>query len=223
VDGADSLLVIEAGCAPPTFERPEALRRAVLARELARMGRPAAGGFILWPALIEGRWTLVDAFTDSGTRYVIAHKNRAAPGTTRALSRREQLVLSQVLAGSSSKRIALEMEISTSTVSRSLRAALRRLGATHLSTLAGIRTALFEPLDSPDASAVAFARIEELNLPLGQLTDAERAILGGIIAGQTTAAIARDRGTSRHTVAHQIQSIYRKVGVSSRRELLVRF
>jgi DNA-binding NarL/FixJ family response regulator len=201
----------------------EALRRAVIAREAALAACRAADASCLWVDLIEGRWTILDAFTASGARYVIAHENSPDARDSRALSPRERIVLSQVLAGVSSKRIALEMQISQPTVSRVLRSALGHLGAADLCTLAGIRTALFEPLDRLDSGAFAYARIEGVTRSLARLTDAERSILDAIMAGWTMATIAKDRGTSPRTVAHQVESIYRKVGVMSRRELLAMF
>ncbi len=225
--GADRLSVLEAVCDVSAPARRaaarEALCRAVSTREEAVAARPSADGFYLWSALVEGRWTLLDAFTAAGVRYVVAHENPTAAGTARALTLRERLVLSQVLAGVSGKCIALEMQISQSTVSRVLRSALDRLGATDLCTLSGLRTARFEPLGGLGAGAVAFARIEGMACLLAELTAAERSVLGGVIAGQTMAGIARDRHSSPRTVAHQLESIYRKVGVTSRRELLAMF
>lgn len=52
------------------------------------------------------------------------------------------------------------------------------------------------------------------------LTPAEREIAGSILRGLTAAQIAAARGVSTATVASQLQSIYRKVGVSSRAELV---
>jgi DNA-binding CsgD family transcriptional regulator len=55
---------------------------------------------------------------------------------------------------------------------------------------------------------------------LESLSDAERAIVAGILGGKRITAIAHERGTSPRTVAHQIGSAYKKLGASSRRELL---
>lgn len=52
------------------------------------------------------------------------------------------------------------------------------------------------------------------------LTVAEREVLAGIVAGQSNAEIARRRRTAVRTVANQIRSIFVKVGVTSRAELL---
>ena len=54
---------------------------------------------------------------------------------------------------------------------------------------------------------------------LAQLTHAEQAVLVLVLEGQSTAAIARARGTSPRTIANQIATLFRKVGVSSRAEL----
>lgn len=56
-----------------------------------------------------------------------------------------------------------------------------------------------------------------------QLTDAERVVLRELLAGKRNAEIARSRGTSPRTVANQISSLYRKLGVASRAEIAARF
>lgn len=54
------------------------------------------------------------------------------------------------------------------------------------------------------------------------LTAAEREVLALLLAGRTNAEIARRRTTSVRTVANQLASLYRKLGVSGRREILAR-
>ncbi len=51
------------------------------------------------------------------------------------------------------------------------------------------------------------------------LSAAEQMVLEQVLAGASNAAIARTRGTSVRTIANQIASIFRKLGVGSRREL----
>src|SRR5688500_18764747 len=55
-----------------------------------------------------------------------------------------------------------------------------------------------------------------------QLTRAEAEILALLDRGCSDRAIADARGTSRGTVTKQIDAIFRKLGVGSRRELLAR-
>lgn len=51
------------------------------------------------------------------------------------------------------------------------------------------------------------------------LTGAERDVVRGVLAGWSNARIARERNSSPRTVANQLAAIYRKLGISSRREL----
>lgn len=52
-----------------------------------------------------------------------------------------------------------------------------------------------------------------------ELTQAERAIVELLLQGKRPPEIARRRNVSQRTVANQLQSVYRKLGVSSRGEL----
>ena len=52
------------------------------------------------------------------------------------------------------------------------------------------------------------------------LTPAESSILHHLLLGHSDATIARARKRSPRTIGHQVASIFRKVGVNSRRELL---
>jgi DNA-binding NarL/FixJ family response regulator len=57
---------------------------------------------------------------------------------------------------------------------------------------------------------------------LTDLTEAERAVLGLLIAGSTNGDIAARRAVSPRTVANQVQAIFRKFGARSRSELTAR-
>jgi DNA-binding NarL/FixJ family response regulator len=215
VDGTPTRLDRAASC--PAAR--EALRRGVLARERARSGRQPPGE--LWPALIAGRWSLLDAFTAAGTRYVVAYENPAENTGLRALRPRERAVLEHTLAGRSGKWIALELALSESAIARTLRTALRKIGVADTTALAGVRTAVFEPFECGGAtSRLAIAELTAAVDSLPRLSDAERAIVTGILGGKRIAAIALDRQTSPRTVAHQLASVYKKLGVSSYRELI---
>lgn len=54
-----------------------------------------------------------------------------------------------------------------------------------------------------------------------KLTQRERAIVAGLLAGCTNRDLARRFGTSEQTVKNQISTLFAKVGVSSRLELAV--
>ncbi len=55
-----------------------------------------------------------------------------------------------------------------------------------------------------------------------RLSDAERAVAETLLGGWSNARIARERGVSVRTVANQVASVFRKLGVRSRAELAAR-
>jgi DNA-binding CsgD family transcriptional regulator len=61
--------------------------------------------------------------------------------------------------------------------------------------------------------------IDEL-APSEALTPAEHEVVAAIEAGKSNAEIARERGTSARTVANQVGSIFKKLKVGSRAELV---
>jgi DNA-binding NarL/FixJ family response regulator len=198
----------------------ESVRRAVIAREPAAAGRSSARGSTLWPALIAGHWRLLDVFAAAGVRYLVAYQDTCS-AALRALSSREQFVLENALAGHAGKWIASESGLSESSVTRTQQAALRTIGAPSIAALAGVRTARFEPFDDPSTQpTLAVARLAPVVLRDTRLTDSEQDVVSGVWGGKAVAMIARERGTSPRTVKNQILQVYRKLAISSRRELL---
>ena len=55
---------------------------------------------------------------------------------------------------------------------------------------------------------------------LGALTPAEREVVAFVACGLGNAAIAEKRGTSARTVANQLASVYRKLEIGDRHELV---
>jgi DNA-binding CsgD family transcriptional regulator len=55
-----------------------------------------------------------------------------------------------------------------------------------------------------------------------ELSAAERAVVTAALAGKTNGEIGRERRTSARTIANQLASAYRKIGVQSRGELAAR-
>lgn len=63
--------------------------------------------------------------------------------------------------------------------------------------------------------------VEPTELP-ACLTDAEREVVTLLLEGRSNHEIATMRGCSYRTIANQLASIYRKLGVTSRTELIAR-
>lgn len=53
-----------------------------------------------------------------------------------------------------------------------------------------------------------------------RLSEAERDVAAALVGGKTYASIAQRRGSSNRTVANQVRSIFRKLEVGSRAELI---
>ena len=70
-----------------------------------------------------------------------------------------------------------------------------------------------------EAYAVLEIALRELEPPAG-LSSAEQAVVSGVIQGKSNAEIAADRGTSIRTVANQLRSVYGKLKISGRAQLL---
>lgn len=55
---------------------------------------------------------------------------------------------------------------------------------------------------------------------LAKVTEAEREVVALTLEGMSNAEIAKERAVSERTVANQLSSVYRKLGVNSRAELV---
>lgn len=197
----------------------ELLRAAVRARDRARLRGADDDALEAWTALVDGRWTLLDVFERGGRRHVVAVPNLPGVRSPRRLAPIERAVLALALLGRANKAIAYELGLREGTVAAYLRAA---------------RAKLDEPLRSlpPESARVERWRLGDVDLAaivadasdareevLGALTPAERAVVAHALDGHGTRAIAVMRGTTERTVANQLASAYRKLGVGSRREL----
>ena len=84
---------------------------------------------------------------------------------------------------------------------------------------ADLRARLFER-DGKQFAVLAFTRPADW---AAGLTEAEFEVAVFVLAGRTNAEIARTRQVSLRTVANQVASLFRKLQVSSRGELVARF
>ncbi|WP_052494236.1 LuxR C-terminal-related transcriptional regulator [Nitrosospira sp. NpAV] len=180
-----------------------------------------------WEGLVSGRWSMIDRFDSDGRRFVVAVKNDPAHPDPRGLTIRERQVAEYVGLGHASKEIAYTLGLSDSAITNCTARAQDKLGMASRTELvaffapSGLRRKLAE-------TSVVGERLLTGNYPLvntrhiANLSETEREVAALMIAGSTNADIAQRRGTSEHTVANQVQSIFRKLGVRSRGELVAR-
>ncbi len=83
---------------------------------------------------------------------------------------------------------------------------------------AGLVAWLLDLGDGQELALLELAATDDCPRALG-VTAAERAVLGLAAAGLSNAEIAARRGVSPRTVANQLASVFRKLGVHSRLQL----
>jgi DNA-binding NarL/FixJ family response regulator len=215
------------------------LRASVLDRDRARSRASRLDSFDrleLWGALIAGRWSLIDSFDSDQRRFVVALRNPPQASQPRQLGRREAQVVGYVTLGWSNKAIAYAMGLSESTVGSHLWRACRKLGARDRISLIELARSLHcnAPASKPEGAAFdrpalsaspAMKLIEltpRLSTSLPKLTLAEQQILSAILQGLSNTEIAKFRDRDLSTVAKQVGSLLRKLGASSRAELVAR-
>jgi DNA-binding NarL/FixJ family response regulator len=128
--------------------------------------------------------------------------------TLHTLSSRESHVAHQIAKGESLKGIAYQLSISVQAVSTYVTRVKTKLGVNCRPQLVALIT----------GRAPAFACVP-LDLRR-RLTDAEAAIASAILSGCSSSQIATMRSTSRRTVEHQTSNVMRKLGLTSRAELI---
>ncbi len=207
-----------------------ALREMVKRLDLIRTRpgrRNSDSAMQLWEGLVQGRWSLVDYFDSDRRRFVLAIKNDPTYPDPRGLTMQERQVAEFMGLGQSCKEISYSLGVSPSAVTNCTGRIQQKLGLSSLAEVAaffapsGLRTKLAEISVQGEELLVGAYPLMDENHVQG-LTDTEQAVLAHMMSGSTNSDIAQRRQTSENTVANQVQSIYRKLQVSSRSELAAR-
>lgn len=180
-----------------------------------------------WRALVSGRYTLVGRVESDGRRYVFAFENPPGVYDPRGLTRMEAAVAGWTIRGHSQKLIAYELGIAVGTVGGLLARVYEKLRVRS-------RVGLLECLAPPERLARIRANERELVVfsgprpsasldDLASLTPAEQQVVHELLRGATSNEIAVRLRKSKHTVTHQLGRIFRRLGVSSRAELVARW
>jgi DNA-binding CsgD family transcriptional regulator len=188
----------------------------------------------LWSALVSGRARIVDSGVTEAHHYFQLVKSNPAPCRT-ALSDSRVRMFERVLLGDAPKVVAIEAGCSTSTVATAVGDCLSAMGLERrcsrvpallvlmLHALRGKASRVAFHVESApgqreDRQLVSSARLE-LCLTR-RLSASELAVVSLLVEGKNHVEIARHRGSAARTVANQIASVYRKLGISGRIDLL---
>jgi DNA-binding CsgD family transcriptional regulator len=186
----------------------------------------------LWFALTTGKLTIVSS--GCSERECFLKLCRLPEHARFFLAPRHRSILLRVLAGESQKSLAIELELAFSTIavtgSHSLaamgapvsvsRAPLLLALAAHAATGVPLPPALLtRTADCAGDEFLLIAQRPDRELA-PSLSAAERDVLRALIEGRTHAEIAARRRRSKRTVANQLSSIFRKLRVRGRAELV---
>jgi len=205
----------------------ESLRTAALSADAD--GAPADAAR-LWNRLVAGDLVVFELFYTTERWLALLAEREPA----RAVPPRSRALLEPMLLGKSQKNTAYDNGLSTSTISMQAHRALAGLGISLTPSKAPALLTLLaragKGLDVPRTRVCRFMHSSRSFLVLSvlrpelelapQLPTAEYRVLCGLIEGASYAEIAAKRETSTRTVANQIASIFQRLRVSGRSELL---
>jgi DNA-binding CsgD family transcriptional regulator len=184
-----------------------------------------------WSALWNGEWRIVDHVTGPPSHLILC--DPAPRGcATRLLSRAEMRLALGRARGVPVKALAADSGRSTAAARTLLASVMQKLKLrceAHLVLLFGgaYRDDFIPPPAGLEATVARYGSGERLLLhyrcPAWRmpptLSGAECTVVRDILDGASQRDVARSRGTSQRTVANQMASVFRKVGVGSRVEL----
>jgi|SRR5687768_10147890 len=188
----------------------------------------------VWQCLMQGELTIADCFTSHGRELLVLRAVPRPPNAT-SIARKLEL-LERVMLASGQKVTAMELRLSASTISSGARQALNALGLSCTpSRVPLVLVALAHA--SRQRSRIGYGRVsnvahegqtyltvsiaypalERYGLSLG-----ERDVTRLVLCGRSHDEIASHRATSRRTVANQLASAFKRIGVSGRAQLMQR-
>jgi DNA-binding CsgD family transcriptional regulator len=210
----------------------ESLRRAAIAADSSATLNVDIS--LLWHELAVGSCRITDGFLDETRCYLIVEQT--PPDLTSSLRNARLQILQGVLVGMRQKNLAIDRRLAASTVASHARLGLHNLGLpgkpsrAHPLLMLAARAATESRMTLARCSIVTYESFDRrvFSVPRPELflqseiPTAELEVLSGLIEGLSHEEIAERRTTSVRTVANQISSIFRRMHVSGRNELVQR-
>jgi DNA-binding CsgD family transcriptional regulator len=190
----------------------------------------------LWRDLVDGTYTIsATLFTPQDCTLVLSASNRMSGAEREVLGARHVEILERALLACPKKVIASDLLCSPSSVAAALQRCFAFMGLSCTPSQVPLpvviaayanRARSSEPLSrelslpsSPPREKVVQLRRPECDLN-GFLPPAEEAIVRLLAEGKSYREMASTRLTSVRTIANQVASVFRRLGVSGRPELL---
>ncbi|HTQ04515.1 MAG TPA: helix-turn-helix transcriptional regulator [Polyangiaceae bacterium] len=189
----------------------------------------------LWNRLSAGSWRVRDVFSTGDRLFAVTEQNERTP---RRRGTRGAAMTEQVLLGQSAKSVAIERRVSDSAVALAIKVHLGMMGlrcrvrgvphivvmAARAARMPGARQVRGRIALVPNAERISWVVsvvCPDLSL-LDALSAAERSVLLQLLEGKSYVQIAGARQTSTRTVANQVGTAFRKLGVSGHGQTLDR-
>jgi DNA-binding CsgD family transcriptional regulator len=198
----------------------------------AAVPRTRGESTLFWRDLCRGSKRFADAFCDKDRCVCIAE--RVTAPAQPALSGVALAIIERLLAGESQKVVAMDLDLSISSVAGTMKRGLQAIGVP--GGVSRLPLILFWMIHSASVEgddggvvglfshagrdyAVFVARMPDAELRT-RLSTAELEVARLLVEGCTHAQIAARRHASPRTAANQLSSVFRKFGVSGRSALL---
>ncbi len=184
----------------------------------------------LWHELCARRMRVRDTFSSAERHFAVVE--RVPVGKRSRAHTRNLEMLTRVLLGQAPKAVAQDMRVAISTLATGMQECLRSMGlpqrassppvllmmaarAAECSDLAPTLGRLTRIKPDDDRYWLVSVERPDLTFPV-PLSKAEAAVVRQLISGGTHAEISKRRATSPRTIANQLASAFKKLGVSGR-------
>lgn len=174
---------------------------------------------------VKGCCNLIDYFDTEFNRFVIGVKHNSIAPNPQRLTKQEWRVAQFVGIGLAIKEISYKLGISQSSVSNSIARIRKKFRFSSYTELvaffspSGLSTKLTQVSIAGEELLIGFFPLIHIN-HTKRLTQSELIVLEFLLSGLANGDIARHRNVTEHTIANQVQSIYRKLEVTSRKQLV---
>jgi DNA-binding CsgD family transcriptional regulator len=214
-------------------DHPDLELRALVV-EAAATSDTSGRALDLWAAIRAGGLIVVDSFSTLERAYLVVQWKATA---TPSLRLRHWEILERILLGESQKSIGVELDLAASTVATSSKSALRAIGVTSrvsrvpplLSMLAHASVRRVTPpyhetqVERDGVRYCVLSMALRSSVLAARLSPAEQKVALMRIEGRSLAEIATSRHTSPRTVANQLGTAFRRLGISGRSSLVQYF
>lgn len=190
----------------------------------------------LWRGLRAGAWRFRDTFSSSERHFAVIE--RVSAGKCSRVHDRNLEILTRVLLGQLPKAVAPEMRVAISTVATGMQECLRSMGLPQRASTPPVLLMMAARATERTERAPTLARLTrikangekywlvsvqrpDLDFPV-PLSEAEAFVVRELVSGRTHAEISERRATSPRTIANQLASAFKKLGVSGRGAILQR-